>query len=305
MEKQFECKTCNFSALLKTNYERHLKSSKHILKCQVSGEIPVVIETKVFENHDDYDSKLQAIKNELKEDYDTKLQAIKNDFDYKLAMMKLEIMQLLLQQKPAVPTAAPIVGPVGLPITQYQKPKVLAITFVKKGMKRADVIEKYIDEENNCRYKNGRDAFTIKDLITVEDVKTFMSGHYQEGFTTIINKFISKHGGKPKMPIVCVDKHRKRFLFHIKIGEKIEWVEDTDMKMIKLFITGIIGFLSFIFVETNKADLSEMLTITGLIDENQPNYCMKRLIIICEELFCIANMVEDYNSGFDQCEDSE
>jgi hypothetical protein len=320
MEKQFECKTCNFSALLKTNYERHLKTSKHILKCQVNGELPIVIsepivisKPKVFNELD-----IEAIKNELKQDYDTKLQAIKNDFDYKLAMMKVEIMQLLLVNKlqaPPAPTAPPLAGPVGIPvqysqelpqITQFQKQKVVATTYVKKGMKNALYIEKYMDEEENrWRYKNGRDVFNIKELITSEDVKIFMTGHYQEGLTGIINRYINQCGGKTKMPIVCVDKHRKRFLFHIKIDDKTEWVEDIDMKLINMFISGIIGFLSFIYASENVKDSSDMTAITGLIDENQPNYCKKRLIIICEELFCIANLVEDHNSGFDKSEHSD
>ena len=306
MEKQFECKTCNFTALIKTNYERHLKTSKHILKCQVNGELPIVIsEPKVFNELD-----IEAIKNELRAEYDTKLQAIKNDFDYKLAMMKLEIMQLLLQQKqqaPHAPTAAPLVPQYQqLPqITQFQKPKILAITYVKKGMKNALYIEKYMDEEENrWRYKNGRDVFNIKELITSEDIKTFMAGRYQQGLTNIINRYINQCGGKTKMPIVCVDKHRKRFLFHIKIDDKIEWIEDTDYCMIyNIFITGIINFLSFIYAtehEKYASDIGDITVITGLIDENQPNYCKKRLIIICEELFCIANLVEEHNSGFEK-----
>ena len=62
MEKQFECKTCNFTALIKTNYERHLKTSKHILKCQVNGELPIVIsEPKVFNELDIEAIKIQEL----------------------------------------------------------------------------------------------------------------------------------------------------------------------------------------------------------------------------------------------------
>lgn len=103
------------------------------------------------------------------------------------------------------------------------------------------------------------------------------------------------------MPIVCVDKRRRRFLFHIKKVDNIEWVEDEDFKMITLFIKCIIDCLSHTMYESSKYhnDLSEMTKIIGLIDDARPEYCLKKLIEFCTELFSIATLVEDYNTEID------
>lgn len=298
MDKTFECKICNFSALLKTNYERHLKTSKHILKAQVSGKIPTVIEPTPVA--DDHKVQLQAIENALREEYETKLQAMKNE----MLLMKSEFLQMSSQankqQPPTMPQPTIIHMPA--PPAQLKRQKILPITYVRKVMKKASVIEKCTNEDGVVKYKNRQDAFNVKPHVTVDDMEKFVNLCYEEGLKAILNRFITAHGGREKMPIVCVDRRRKRFLFHIKTDETVEWVEDESHLLITFFIKCIVDALSYVFI-ANTEEFGDLLTITGLVDESRSNYCMKKLISICETVFCITNLVEDFNGGFDEMED--
>jgi hypothetical protein len=69
--------------------------------------------------------------------------------------------------------------------------------------------------------------------------------------------------------------------------------------MVGSFVKRIVDFLSFIYANENADDMSLLCSITGTIDEAQGNYCLKKLKNVCQEAFCIANLVEEFNEGFE------
>lgn len=292
MEQTYDCNSCDFHTPLKTNYERHVLSAKHKKK------------------NPGVDTDVEKMKKELMQDYELKLEAMKNEFTQILLQAKAQANPTA--QAPPSPTVQAPPPPIAyaqyvphLPIPVVSK-KVLPITFVKKGMKKASVIEKYVDEFGNCRYRNGRDIYQIKDLITDDDVESYIIGNHEETVRSIIYRFIGRYEDKSKMPIVCIDKRRERFLFHIKLNDKIDWIEDKDMMMITIFLKGIIDFISFKYAEKNPDDMSMLASITGTIDEHRPNYCMKKLKGVCRDLFCISSLVDEFNDKFNTIEmDSE
>tara|TARA_R110000868_G_scaffold10072_2_gene49422 strand:- start:206 stop:538 length:333 start_codon:yes stop_codon:yes gene_type:complete len=105
--KTFECTICNFTSLLKTNYERHLTSSKHKLKTnQKTADEYHCQECDYFTHIKcNYETHLLSSKHIKKNstvdenNFHSKLEEIKKEYDQKLLVLENKLLTLILQNK--------------------------------------------------------------------------------------------------------------------------------------------------------------------------------------------------------------
>lgn len=101
--KTFECTACNFTTVLKTNYQRHLTSSKHKLKtaeeyhcqeCDYFTKIKCNYETHLLSS-----KHIKKVSTVDENNFELKLEEIKKDYEQKLLVLENKLLTLILQNK--------------------------------------------------------------------------------------------------------------------------------------------------------------------------------------------------------------
>ena len=145
--------------------------------------------------------------------------------------------------------------------------------------------------------------------------------------TEIFRRSLKAAGGVGKYPIVCVDKKRTRLFFHMEYPDgEIEWVEDEDYKLFTVVVCCAIGsvilgttaereelglgekenYIShYLKKKGDKCDISKHLNkimfwnYKGIrkVEDMSASYCYTNMLTAFCDIFCINNLVTDYNNG--------
>lgn len=273
------CECCNYLTERKSNYDKHLKSDKHLKKLgscnnsinyiSLSNSSSVISTITEPEFNDDTESilKIKDLENELKLK-EQEIQNLKDQLKMKDEQIKMkdEIINILKQQP------IPMQQPIQQPIQEnklIKSPKQI-IENLTNSRKDALNIEEFIkneiyNEKKNKYIKSIQFSFNRnnkwENLIYYNDYnKIAYIPNTENGllpFTSfsnlVVNMFCSiiEKTDKDLCPIYCSDKRRNTFYIKMKDGwEKIS--EDNFNKVVNLIIQHITGLSDRISFNSKK-----------------------------------------------------
>lgn len=172
------------------------------------------------------------------------LEQQKKDFEIKMLQMQLDMMKNNNNNNKS----------------SNDEGKILPITYMKKKMK------------NNTCFKmiNFKIPFAeynpIVNILDDESRSLYFNGEKcKDAVIYVLRKYIQSIGGLQKSPIVCIDKRRKKIMFHTQNEDgKIEWTQDTDYS----YFTNIVRYIVDGIFFGNDEEIKDMPT-DSVLDQDK------------------------------------
>jgi hypothetical protein len=207
-QQMYFCETCQFKTHSRKNYNTHIETIKHKKLSEPLAENVIVVNTSVKEKENEI--ALLQLKMEQQQK------------DFQIELLKIQLANATQNS--------------GKKNSDDDNKKVLPITYMTKKMRNNMVIESKI-EKSVLRLK-----YDFLDDYIDDECRTILVNcvKFQSVILHILNKFLDSIGGVRNSPIVCLDRQRKKMMYHIQneAGD-IEWYEDKNNLFFKTMVSDL------------------------------------------------------------------